>query len=361
MRTLRTYPLVWSVVSLLAIVAAAAIVWWLVPDRTLSAQESMEDACADPSTITAFDVTIQAEGVTEWTESEVSKSPDGVISFTTRIYGEDQGPGSGAGVRSGVRLQSESFNTYEAPPPASARSSSTTPILVNVGGRYYNRRLENGQWTPWEVSTTSIDIVEGGLHNTFCGESLNMFDTFEYNGFEQINGVQTKKYTGIMDLQGNELDYRFEYWVGPDGRMVRTDRTNLANDRPITWTFSNWNEPNDIAPPVQETPAPKPTATPEPTHTPVLTNTPTPEPTNTPTHQHANTGAHQHARTSGSGRLAGAGPIGHYIRWSMAGVHDTRNRRGEDRLCDKRDQLPERTEQHGSRGALGPELVAPGQ
>ena len=48
MRTVRTHPLLVGGFFLVTIaLAVAGIVWWLIPTEPLSAQEVMENACAD--------------------------------------------------------------------------------------------------------------------------------------------------------------------------------------------------------------------------------------------------------------------------------------------------------------------------
>ena len=219
----------------------------------------MEDACADASTLTSYDAVISAEDVPWRIEAEISQSQDGAISIVSRTYDSSDSARS-LSASSGVTLESERVYIFDAPPrptPANSREAATTPQAVDVGVTAYGRRMENGEWTAWEVGRTSRGTMESDPGNIFCGEILSQFATFRYNGQEQINGIQTRKYTGTIEMPepvwGN---YRFEYWVGPNGRIVRNDRTNLSNNATVTATFSNWGEVNVVTAPVQETPTP---------------------------------------------------------------------------------------------------------
>ena len=203
MQALKARP--WLVGSLLLVGAllAAAIVWWLVPDSsTLSAQEVMEDACADASTLTSYDAVISAEDVPWRIEAEISQSQDGAISIVSRTYDSSDSARS-LSASSGVTLESERVYIFDAPPrptPANSREAATTPQAVDVGVTAYGRRMENGEWTAWEVGRTSRGTMESDPGNIFCGEILSQFATFRYNGQEQINGIQTRKYTGTIEM-----------------------------------------------------------------------------------------------------------------------------------------------------------------
>ena len=121
MQALKARP--WLVGSLLFVGAllAAAIVWWLVPDSsTLSAQEVMEDACADASTLTSYDAVISAEDVPWRIEAEISQSQDGAISIVSRTYDSSDSARS-LSASSGVTLESERVYIFDAPPPAHTR------------------------------------------------------------------------------------------------------------------------------------------------------------------------------------------------------------------------------------------------
>ena len=282
MGTLRTRPFLWLAAGIPVVLAVAAVVWWLVQDSgTLSAQELMEDACADPSSITAYDATITTGGAPWRLEAEISRSQDGAISLISRIYDNS----NNAGARVGNTPDSETIYIFNAPPADSAARTDAAPQVVDVGGTVYGRSQENGEWTAWTANRISHDVLDGAIP-TFCGMPLSHFTSFEYNGQEQVNGVRTKKYTGLIDRPGTEWDFRFEFWVA-NGRVVRNDRTRLAPDSAtIKTTFYGWNEPNVIVAPVQVTPQTTPEATAELTATPEATAEPTatPEPTpSTPT------------------------------------------------------------------------------
>ena len=286
MRVLSAHPWLAGGFLVVAALVAAAIVWWLIPNEPLSAQEVMADACIDAAITLDYDVTVRImapEDTGEWTTVEVSGN-----GLHARFY---TNASSSRGTRSGGgTLVHESYMIWgtdsSSSSDASTRSEESSPAPI----ANYNRRLEDGQWTDWRVSETpfegSSDIAR------FCGFPLDDFTTFEYNGEETVNGVLTKKFTGMIDVEQDVFDTRFEFWVDSSGKLLRQRRKTLSTDHHRDATFSGFGEANVItAPRIAGDPSPEPT--PEPTLAPTL------EPSEHP-------GTHdclKHNR-----RLAGTGP-----------------------------------------------------
>ena len=187
-------------------------------------------------------------------------------------------PIDGAQARSGGGATSESYRFWNSPRSSSSRAASEDVVVTS-----YHRSWVRGQWTPWNIAQSSTDLPEAGVR-VFCGRDLNRFTTFEYNGEERLDGILTRKFTGIMDSDGDPeqigpFDAQWEWWIGPDGRQVKNKFTDLHTGTTVVTVPSGWDEPNTVARPVAATPVSKPTpVTPEPT----LEATETPAPTETP-------------------------------------------------------------------------------
>ena len=59
MRVLSAHPWLAGGFLVVAALVAAAIVWWLIPNEPLSAQEVMADACIDAAITLDYDVTVR--------------------------------------------------------------------------------------------------------------------------------------------------------------------------------------------------------------------------------------------------------------------------------------------------------------
>ena len=270
MEALQTRP--WVIGSLLLAVAllVAAAVWWLLPGKSLSAQQVMEDACGDAEPLENVDSVVR------------EYDPDGQI--VARLIVE-------VNRSTGMSIRSYNYNT-----PDGGRSSAPNGELTEESVRLrrassarsepgqivkYERNKEDGQWTEWRVSKSPAPTPEEGA-DLFCGYDLSYFTDFRYDGEERLDGVPTKKFTGTVAVL-DETD-QWELWIDTAGRQVKALRTILDTGDVTETVSSGWGETNVITAPVQGTPVPTPapTGTPVPTPTPAPTVTPTPAATNTP-------------------------------------------------------------------------------
>ena len=279
MQTSHTRLWLTGTLILLCVSILGVVVWWLAFEG-LSAQTIM-DPCADAEAVESSDFTVnwynpegelaarhvghsstagmriknydpKAASASTGARSAESESEPGLMSETIRLYGPG---GSDQATRSGT----------------SASSTSTEYSRTYQGG---------GQWAEWEVSERIAD-TGGATPATrfFCGRNLDRFSEFTYDGEVMLDGVSTKKYTGLYPFADGS--YRtWEFWVDGNGRNVKN--TSTTDNGYVLETYSyGWNEPNPmIAAPGQLPDAPAepdtPTSTPGPTNTPEPTATPVP-------------------------------------------------------------------------------------
>ena len=290
MQTLRANKLAAGCFLLAATLSVATIIWWLLPSSApTSAQQAIEDACANSEAYDHVDVIMQVvpEGGEPrgWIEVEV-----GSAGMHIRDYYED-----------GTFI-SESITIWSTPIPSDSGVVGAASNQVRSASFHRNLERDN-QWNDWSFSEEEFEISQSV--NTFCSHSLEKFSDFQYIGQETVNGVLSRHFSGVIDADGDPnnagfLDQRWDFWIGLDGRPVRHTITTLASGTSLVATYSGYGEVNVIAAPeLTPTPAlnptPAPTATPEPTvaptptpepaptPTPTLAPTPTPEPTATPT------------------------------------------------------------------------------
>ena len=285
MKTVRTHPLLAGGFFLVTIaLAVAAVVWWLTPTEPLSAQEHMEDACADPLPSDEYDANIRTFTARGESSERAVVGFDHDVGMHVRIYSTGLSR-EGDGTRSATAgtLMSESYviwPTFSDSDPDSGSRSANQSIQ-----RIYDREMRDGQWGEWEVTERLAEEEESGdeANGLFCGYDLSVFDEFLYNGVETVGGVSAKKFTGTMGTGSGNLDTRIEFWITADGTPVKKVQTLINSD--VRWeiTYSGWGESNAVAAPVVGSPAPTPgTPTAEPTSTATPEPTPTPEPAATP-------------------------------------------------------------------------------
>ena len=246
MRTVRTHlRLTGSLVVVTALVVAA-IVWWLTPSEPLSAQEQMEDACADPLLSNEYDATIRTFGPNGELGGRLVLAIDEAVGMHVRHYGPVGAAGSGDTLR---------YENYTIFPTA---SGSTGNRFTSAGvNRVYSRRMEGGQWEAWKASNQSFEPNDA-VAERFCGYNSDIFDDFQYNGVETVNGASTKKFTGTIDTVTGVFDTRLEFWVDSDGRLAKKAVTHTSSNTRWEATYSGWGESNAIAAPVVQ-----PTSTPD--------------------------------------------------------------------------------------------------
>jgi hypothetical protein len=297
MRTVRTHPLLVGGFFLVTIaLAVAGIVWWLIPTEPLSAQEVMENACADSTDINEYDATLRMFGPEGARDGWVVMEINNAIGMRTRSYSPNNG-----GRSSESTLVSEGYTMWDD----SGSGSSSRSEDDDDSYRVYSRRIEgNGQWGAWQVSQYPTDWGDG-MTGSFCGYDVSIFDTFLYNGVETVGGTSTKKFTATVGSASLELATRLEFWIDADGKLIKKAQTLTNKDVRWELTYSGWGEANAIATPVTSgatppggdlpdtgpepdatasppatatpsTPAPESTATPVPTDTPEPTVTPVP-------------------------------------------------------------------------------------
>ena len=270
--------------------AVAGIVWWLIPTEPLSAQEVMEDACANSRDINEYDATLRMFGPEGERDGWVVMEINDAIGMRTRSYS----PGDG-GRSSESTLVSEGYTMWDA----SGSGSSSRSDDDDDSYRVYSRRIEgDGQWGAWQVSQYPGDWGDG-MTGSFCGYDVSIFETFLYDGVETVSGTSTKKFTATVGSTSLELATRLEFWIDADGKLIKKAQTLINKDVRWELTYSGWGEANAIAAPVtsdatpggdapdsddspEPAPAPPDTPTPSPTSTPVPVPTDTPEPTVTP-------------------------------------------------------------------------------
>ena len=238
MRTVRMHPrLIGSLVVVTALVVAA-IVWWLTPSEPLSAQEQMEDACADPLLSNEYDATVHTFGPNGKLDGRLVLAIDEAVGMHVRAYGPVGAAGSGDTLR---------YENYTIFPTA---SSSTGNRFTSAGvNRVYVRHMEGGQWGAWKASNQSFEPNDA-VAERFCGYNSVIFDDFQYNGVETVNGTSTKKFTGTIDTVTGVFDTRVEFWVDPDGRLAKKAITHTNSNTRWEVTYSGWGESNAIAAPV---------------------------------------------------------------------------------------------------------------
>ena len=287
-----TMPLAGALLIAAAITVAGIFLWkWVGPASAQATPLPLEDVCEGTTAPTSYDILSLAydgDG-TLMEQHEYSYAPNGhhLISTYTNTDGVLVG-------------QVESITL--APPLAGsntdtrAAGSSATGTITT----YTRKALPNEPWGPWEseelpdyrpTPTTTRDGGSGAAAITHvCGLEVANYKRFEYNGIETVNGTITKKYTAEYTV------WRWEFWVGLNGWIAKDKRHHIPSGGYTIQTYSNHNEPNNIAAPPTPEPTARPTTPPtaKPTHTPtpatpVPTNTPAPTPavtavpTNTPT------------------------------------------------------------------------------
>ena len=299
MRTIRTHPLLaGSGVLVLIALVIAAVVWWLTPTEPLSAQEHMEDACADPLPSYEYDANIRTFTARGESGERAVVGFDHDVGMHVRIYSTGLSR-EGDGTRSATAgtLMSESYVIW--PTSSDSDSDSGSRSADQSIQRIYDREMRDGQWGEWEVTERLADEESGDdATDLFCGYDLSVFDEFLYNGVKTVGGVSAKKFTGTMGTGSGNLDTRIEFWITADGTPVKRVQTLINSD--VRWeiTYSGWGESNAVAAPVlssatpgEDDPPAQPSAppvatptatTPSPTSTPVPVPTDTLEPTVTP-------------------------------------------------------------------------------
>ena len=261
---------------ILLCVAMLGVAIWLALGRPLGAQ-TITDPCADAETVESSDFTVNwynPEG--ELAARHVGHSS--TAGMRIKNYDPNAVATSTGGARSTANesepgLMSETIRLYRwgGGTDQAARSTQQSASIE------YSRAYQGGgQWTEWEVQERMATDTSGATPVTryFCGRNLDRFSEFTYDGEVMLDGVSTKKYTGLYPFADGS--YRtWEFWVDGNGRNVKN--TSTTDNGYVLETYNyGWNEPNTMiaAPAEPDTPTPSPTST----AVPVPTNTPEPTP-----------------------------------------------------------------------------------
>ena len=286
MQLIQSHPFRAGSFFLVVALAVAALVWWLIPEGTpVSAQQAIDDACAD-SDLEYVDFTMRLiyEGtpadsirrdqpppqdppyhhefqVTETSQRRVSYERNTAISERVAIYPTLEADGS---------------------------RSTATEIEYTAYSRGIGDDGQWGEWTMAEHSEPPPSNIRPG--NMFCGFARADFHDLQDLGQETVQGVRTRRFVATIESDGDpaqvgKWDARLELWIDENGRYIQVKDMRPYNGSGILYVFSGWNEPNVITAPVLATPETTPKPILEPTPEPTLEPTPlpTPEPTPEPT------------------------------------------------------------------------------
>ena len=244
--TIHAHPFRAGVFLFAAALAVAALVWWLIPDGSphLSAQEVVEDACANAAPIEHYDASVRVVfDDTNARSSSPVEDPGYVHEY--QVSGT---AAQGFIYKNGV-LEWEEVNIWTA--PASESRTATTETQYTL----YNREIDDGgQWGEWETNERSVENLPSGL-GVFCGFGRDDFHDLQYIGEETVHGILTKKFVGTLELdddpsQIGTWDVRVEFWIDSAGRRVQLKQSMLYHGTGVLVTYSGWNEPNIVSTPV---------------------------------------------------------------------------------------------------------------
>ena len=271
--------------ALMFLTVAAILIWWFTfgTSRPLSAQEAIDDACTDLSARQHYDA--KSSPVIDFETEEPSWMYYEINPTGTRMLTYD---GDGSQPINGQTPTHEHILIKGGTGAAgSSAHIATTPTHQTVYSRWMD---SDGEWSNWRTKRTDFSGSGsgGGAAATsdtdelgqFCGYITGGNTNARYVKNETVNGVSTKKYSLVRDVDGDPAttwlgDLRIDYWIDGTGRIIKTmrayDPSPSSDGRGFTLTFSNWGETNTIVAP-NTTPAP--TATPEPTSIPTLVPTP---------------------------------------------------------------------------------------
>ena len=271
-----------------AIAVAGIFLWkWVGPASAQSTSLPLEDVCEGTIAPTSYDIlTLAYDGdgiLIEQHEYSYATNGHHVISTYTDPDGALVG-------------QIESITLA---PPRAGSDTDTRAVGISATGTittYTRKALTNEPWSPWESeespdyrptpATNTENRRSGAAITHVFGLEVASFKRFEYNGIETVNGTTTKKYTAEYTV------WRWEFWVGLNGWIAKDKRHHRPSGGYTIQTYSNHNEPNNVAAPPTPEPTARPTTpptakphtpVPAPTDTPALTDTPAPTPTPAPT------------------------------------------------------------------------------
>ncbi len=227
-----------------------------------TAQEAMEDACSNARLLNYMDITLTTYD-SDWVPSGYRvETRASRTAYAEQTFIDDA-------------LESETVRIKRELNGALARSSENTSALIEIT-EYH--RPAGGQW---EMSQFTEE--EADSEPAFCGWSTENFQTLTRVGTENLSGTTTTKYEATRAPPGEQWDATWEFWVSDAGQL--TQMVFHTRDSKAKLVYFDFNEVNQIRPPVGPSPSPSPTATPtpSPSHTPPATATPTPLATATPT------------------------------------------------------------------------------
>ena len=266
---------------------AALGAWWLLTTSDggpLSAQEAVEDACADAEPSDHFDSVLYS--ILKPTESSSNRqrvdvdteSDTNTLAFASILKIEAQVSDRGYSHQSfeNGQIVAEGVAIYSEEEAVQTRSGGAQQVEVTS----YDRFRSNDTWSDWTVTEQMVESRDSMAG--FCGYILESFTGLRFVGNETLDGQSVRKFTGIVEFDGDPnvvgpSDMQWTFWVGSDGRLIRKAMEFLEGDRTLVVVLSNWNEENVVtAPGEKPTPVPTPVPTVAPTPTPAPTLAPTP-------------------------------------------------------------------------------------